>query len=220
MINEEKLLEAFGNIDDEYLCEEYNLYAESKKIISLNKYLSKVQNIVKKGRKKFISIASVSILAIGVGIAISNQKSNNQDNLTLGGNDKGLSDSVEIANPLNEVNSIKEMEESLGFNVPVLNKEVYQYFVIGEKNKEIQGRIIYKDGTKFDIAKGNEDVSGIYDGKLQKSEIIEGVKVSYYKADDTKYVIWDNNGYSYSYQNTYGEIDKTEITELIKLANN
>lgn len=219
MINEEKLLEAFGDIDDEYLCEEHEIYIKSNKIINLSKYLNKAQNFLKKGHKKSIGIASASILAVAVGLAISFPKLNNGKEFTnyVGG---GLSGSIEIANPINQVDSIRKMEASLGFDVPVLNKEVDQYLVIGEKNQEKQGRIIYKDGTEFDIAKGNEDISGIYGGELQTTETIEGVKVSYYKADDTKYVIWSNNGYSYSYQNTYGEIDKAEITELIKLTNN
>lgn len=217
MINEEMLLEAFGNIEDEYLCEEYNIHRKTNKIINLGKYIEKIKNTTKKSPKKYISIASASVLAITLGIVVSTSKLNEKEI----GNDESVgfsNDSVSIANPLTEVSSIKDMEKCLGFDVPVLNKDVEQYLVIGEENNAVQGRILYEDGTEFDIAKGNEDVSGIYGGKLEKTEIIEGVKVSYYKQENTNYVIWNNNGYSYSYQNTYGKINKNELTKLIQLA--
>lgn len=283
MINEEKLLEVFGNIDDEYICEECDINQKSDKIISWNKYFSKVKNIAEGSPKKFISIASISIVAIAVGIMISTSKLNNNFELILksankedvalksdnkkgsnsndngnvtenlndtdddkntvlsktnedestnddntqfadGLSDDGLSndsssnnDSSKIENPLTEVSSIKKMEKYLGFGVPILNKDVNQYFVIGEVDEEKQGRIIYEDGTEFDIARGEKNVSGIYDGELQKTENINEVKVLYYKADNTNYVTWSNNGYSYSFQNPDGEIDKTELTKLVQL---
>ena len=112
------------------------------------------------------------------------------------------------------------MESDLGFTVPVLDKEVDKYFVIGEKNRGKQGRIIYKDGTEFDIAKGDKDIIGIPDGKFLKTETIQGVNISYYSADSINYAIWSNKGYSYSYQNIYEKIDKAELNKLIKLTNN
>ena len=226
MIDENKFLDAFGDIDDEFLLEEYDNYNKSKKIIRFEKYLNKAQNIAQKNHKKFISIASVSIIAIAIGVVFFNQKTNTLDNIVLKEdgnefmNDENNKVSGFDSNLLKEVSSIKKMESDLGFTVPVLDKEVDKYFVIGEKNKDKQGRIIYKDGTEFDIAKGDKDIIGIPDGKFLKTEAIQGVNISYYSADSINYAIWSNQGYSYSYQNIYGKIDKAELNKLIKLTNN
>ena len=48
MIDENKFLDAFGDIDDEFLLEEYDNYNKSKKIIRFEKYLNKAQNIAQK----------------------------------------------------------------------------------------------------------------------------------------------------------------------------
>lgn len=224
MIDENKFLDAFGDIDDEFLLEEYDNYNKSKKIIRFEKYLKKAQ----KNHKKFISIASVSIIAIAIGVVFFNQKTNTLDNIVLkeDGNEFMNDENNKVSgfdskkNLLKEVSSIKKMESDLGFTVPVLDKEVDKYFVIGEKNRDKQGRIIYKDGTEFDIAKGDKDKIGIPDGKFLKTEAIQGVNISYYSADSINYVIWSNKGYSYSYQNIYGKIDKAELNKLIKLTNN
>ena len=61
MIDENKFLDAFGDIDDEFLLEEYDNYNKSKKIIRFEKYLKKAQNIAQKNHKKFISIVIVFI---------------------------------------------------------------------------------------------------------------------------------------------------------------
>ena len=83
MIDENKFLDAFGDIDDEFLLEEYDNYNKSKKIIRFEKYLNKAQNIAQKNHKKFISIASVSIIAIAIGVVFFNQKINTLDNIVL-----------------------------------------------------------------------------------------------------------------------------------------
>ena len=218
MIDENKFLDAFGDIDDEFLLEEYDNCNKSKKIIRFEKYLNKAQNIAQKNHKKFISIASVSIIAIAIGVVFFNQKTNTLDNIVLKEDGKEfmnyennkVSGSDSKKNLLKEVSSIKKMESDLGFTVPVLDKEVDKYFVIGEKNRDKQGRIIYKDGTEFDIV----------NGKFFKTETIQGVNISYYSADSINYAIWSNKGYSYSYQNIYGKIDKAELNKLIKLTNN
>lgn len=228
MIDENKFLDAFGDIDDEFLLEEYDNCNKSKKIIRFEKYLNKAQNIAQKNHKKFISIASVSIIAIAIGVVFLNQKTNTLDNIVLKEDGKEfmndennkVSGSDSKKNLLKEVSSIKKMESDLGFTVPVLDKEVDKYFVIGEKNRDKQGRIIYKDGTEFDIVKGDKDIIGIPDGKFFKTETIQGVNISYYSADSINYAIWSNKGYSYSYQNIYGKIDKAELNKLIKLTNN
>ena len=207
MIDENKFLDAFGDIDDEFLLEEYDNYNKSKKIIRFEKYLNKAQNIAQKNHKKFISIASVSIIAIAIGVVFFNQKTNTLDNIVLKEDGKEfmndennkVSGSDSKKNLLKEVSSIKKMESDLGFTVPVLDKEVDKY---------------------FDIVKGDKDIIGIPDGKFFKTETIQGVNISYYSADSINYAIWSNKGYSYSYQNIYGKIDKAELNKLIKLTNN
>ena len=52
MIDENKFLDAFGDIDDEFLLEEYDNCNKSKKIIRFEKYLKKAQNIAQKNHKK------------------------------------------------------------------------------------------------------------------------------------------------------------------------
>jgi len=113
------------------------------------------------------------------------------------------------------------MKKYLGFDVPVLNKEVENYLVIGDDNYATHARIIYKDGTEFNMEKGLSDVSGIYGATLVKEEKIDNVNVKFYKYEfeNTKnnYIIWEINGFSYSYSNDNNEITENEVTELIKL---
>ena len=45
--------------------------------------MKKAQNIAQKNHKKFISIASVSIIAIAIGVVFFNQKTNTLDNIVL-----------------------------------------------------------------------------------------------------------------------------------------
>lgn len=121
-----------------------------------------------------------------------------------------------IANPLTEVKSVIEMKEQLGYNVPVLEKEVKTYIVIVD-NSEKHGRIIYKDGSRFDLEKqANKDVSGIYGGTLVKEETVSNIKIKYFTSETANYMIWSNNGYSYSYDSP-SAIDDTTVQELINL---
>ena len=200
-----------------------------KKFIRFEKYLNKAQNIAQKNHKKFISIASVSIIAIAIGVVFFNQATNTLDNIVLKEDGKEFmndennkvsgSDSKKnllTGSKFNQKNGVRFRIYCSGFRC----KEVDKYFVIGEKNRDKQGRIIYKDGTEFDIVKGDKDIIGIPDGKFFKTETIQGVNISYYSADSINYAIWSNKGYSYSYQNIYGKIDKAELNKLIKLTNN
>ncbi|MFQ7119600.1 MAG: hypothetical protein ACLRPW_06075 [Intestinibacter sp.] len=140
MIDENKFLDAFGDIDDEFYLEEYDNCNKSK-IIRFEKYLNKAQNIAQKNHKKFISIASVSIIAIAIGVVFFNQKTNTLDNIVLkeDGNEFMNDENNKVSgfdskkNLLKEVSSIKKMESDLGFTVPVLDKEVDKYLLLEKK---------------------------------------------------------------------------------------
>ena len=45
---------------------------------------------------------------------------------------------------------------------------------------------------------GTGDISGIHGGVLEKTESIAGAEVSLYTFEDTRYGIWEKDGYTYS----------------------
>lgn len=203
------LLRALGDIDDKYLIEKYETIKERRS--------PKVDNNVKKvdfrkgkiitlGRGS-LGVATIAILAV---IIVSMSMINKREG------EGQISDLIQIANPITEVESIEEMKKYLGFDVPVLEKNVEAYIVIGEDKYATHARIMYQDDTKFEMEKGNSDVSGIYGGIPEKEEIINNIKVQFYSFENTKYVIWSKNGYSYSYSNSNGEVSKTELEKLLK----
>ncbi len=111
---------------------------------------------------------------------------------------------VQIPNPFITVTSVKEMEEYLDFNVPVLDKEVETYSVLVEDSYPTMGQINYTDGSEFRIKYGSGDISGIYGGTLEESKDIEGVKVDYYRytgdtAPELTYAVWEQSGFTFSY---------------------
>ena len=75
-------------------------------------------------------------------------------------------------NPIVEVSSKEEMEEKLGFEVPMLTKDVEKYIVIIDADrKPYHGRIIYSDNNVFEIEKTEEkDISGIYGSELKSKD--------------------------------------------------
>ena len=106
----------------------------------------------------------------------------------------------EIANPLTEVKSSAVMAKYLGYEVPVIDdKEVDKYIVIGKNNYAEHARIIYKDGSEFNMEQGDLDVSGIYGGKIIKKESISGINITINSYENITYATWKYNDYSYSY---------------------
>lgn len=155
----------------------------------------------KNGKIKWI-IISLIIIALVLGIIFLFKKSSEK--------------LMRIENPITEVKGLNEMKKYLGFDVPSLNKSVKKYYVIGDTDYAMHARIIYYDDTQFEMEKGITDVSGIFGGVLEKEEVIEGINVKYYSYEDTKYIIWSNNDYSYSYSD-YDSLDNDEVLSLIKL---
>ena len=117
---------------------------------------------------------------------------------------------VQMGNPLVEVASAEEMEAQLGYSVPVLDKAVEIYFVLAAQ----QARIRYADGASFDMKQGTGDISGIYGGVEEKTETICGVSVTFLTYEETRYAIWEKDGFTYSL--TGGENLADEVAVLIE----
>ena len=121
---------------------------------------------------------------------------------------------VKVVNPLMTVSSVEEMEKYLDFSVPVLEKEAESYIVLVIDGYPQNGRIRYADGSTFNIKFGSGDVSGIYGGTLEKTEELDGVMVSYYTYDTTRYALWERDGFTHSL--TGGENLEEEVKSLLK----
>ena len=105
---------------------------------------------------------------------------------------------VQVVNPLVTVESVEEMEEKLGYSVPVLDKDVESYIVLVIDGVCESGRIRYADGSDFNIKEGSGDISGIYGGVLETEENVHGVAVSFYVYEELRYAIWEKDGFTYS----------------------
>ncbi|MBR3325618.1 MAG: hypothetical protein IKG14_06235 [Clostridia bacterium] len=159
-----------------------------------------------------IILISLTLIVFEIRSGINKNLKNTQVKQTAQTNAKTEEQTTQLANPLTQVNSETEMEKTLGYDVPVLNKEVNSYTLIANYH----ARIVYKDTTQFEMEKGDNDVSGIYGGKLQNEETIKNVKIKFYTYEDINYANWTKDGFSYSYSNKSGEVSKTEIENLIK----
>jgi hypothetical protein len=120
---------------------------------------------------------------------------------------------VQMGNPLVEVASVQEMEDRLGYQVPVLDKEVQTYIVLVIDGVADSGRIHYTDGTVFHIKKGSGDISGIYGGTEEKTETLGGVSVTFLTFEGTRYAIWEQGGFAYSL--TGGQALEADVAALI-----
>lgn len=120
-------------------------------------------------------------------------------------------------NPIVEVSSKEEMEEKLGFEVPMLTKDVEKYIVIIDADrKPYHGRIIYSDNNVFEIEKTEEkDISGIYGSEFKSKDLYNGIEAEKYTFENTEYVIWQKDGFSYSYSSEKG-LALSELRSLIK----
>ena len=123
-------------------------------------------------------------------------------------------DFVQIPNPVLSVASAEEMEAYLDFDVPVLDKEVGGYFVLVEEGYPTMGQIDYADGSAFRMQYGSGDISGIHGGTFEKSEEIAGVRVEYYSYNEISYAIWEQNGFTFSYE--YTDNGSAEVEAIIQ----
>lgn len=207
-MNVNDLIRALGDIDEKYIVEKYEpIKKRAVQKNNIRKVNFRKREVITMN-KKVLGIAAIAVLAIVVtNVGIISQKKGNTDTT--------LSSLVEISNPLTEVNSASEMKSYLGFDVPMLDKEVDSYIVIGDGKYADHARVIYKDGTRLEMEKGTGDVSGIYRASKEKEETIANVKVTFYNYENIKYANWTKDGFTYSYQNENGEVNKEEIQKLI-----
>ncbi len=120
---------------------------------------------------------------------------------------------VQMGNPLVEVASVQEMEDRLGYQVPVLDKAVQTYIVLVIDGVADSGRIHYADGTVFHIKKGSGDISGIYGGTLDSELTLNGVSIGFYSFEGNAYAIWENGGFAYSLSDS--PMLQADVQELI-----
>jgi len=194
------LIEGLQNIDDKTI--ERVLSIKTKEDLRREKMKEKKNS---QGNKLKLGVVLIPVLCV-VLIGIFTISTFNKDTR------------LKINNPLTEVNSITEMKNYLGFDVPVLKtKTVKSYIVIGDDNDEYayHGRIIYNNDAQFEIEKGNTDVSGFYGGVKEKEQTINNIKVTILTLDNTRYAIWSNNDYSYSYSSTINDNNFTVDLENI-----
>lgn len=187
-----KLVDSLSKIDDTLIedvidiesIEEYKEKKSKEQYMKINKQI------------KFLVAGMCAVVTLFVGVLIINNGRKYSDN-----NEKGIY-LVKIANPLVELKNEIEMKKYLGFDVPVLDKKVEAYVVIDIDDDDYadQGRIIYEDGSDFEIAKiKNKDISGIYGASKIGVIKIDDIEVTKYKGDNTYYITWSNGEYSYSY---------------------
>lgn len=131
-----------------------------------------------------------------------------------GNSSKPNPDMVQVVTPFIEVASIEEMEQYLDFKVPTLEKEVDSYLVFVEEKYPYMARIIYQDDSTFTMKYGSGDVSGIYGGKFEKEETVDGVSITYYIYDTIRYALWESDGFTYSL--TGSNNLEEEVAKIIK----
>ena len=120
---------------------------------------------------------------------------------------------VQMVNPLVTVNSVQEMEQMLGYTVPVLDKDVASYIVLVIDGSAESGRIRYADGTDFNIKRGSGDISGIYGGTREGETSIGGVPVSLWVYEDLRYALWEADGFTHSLAGT--ALSEADLAALI-----
>ena len=120
---------------------------------------------------------------------------------------------VQVVNPMVTVSGLEEMETMLDFSVPVLDKAVDKYIVLVMDSRPTMGRVYYADGAVFSIRYGTGDVSGIYGGTEQARESVNGVTVTYWAYENTRYALWETDGFTHSL--TGGEELKNEVAALL-----
>lgn len=114
---------------------------------------------------------------------------------------------VEVTNPIITVNTVEEMEEYLDFPVPVLDKETAALSVLVVQGYPVLGQVEYADGSLYRVQYGSEDVSGIYGGETVETRDAAGVQVECRIFEGTSYAVWTDEGFSFSYTGDVGEVE-------------
>lgn len=197
-MNKINLLEALNLIDDRLIEEAIDIDTPQK--------LRMVIAGEKTGRlkKAFLACAACLCLVVIGAIAFNSPQEQIPD--------------TQAGNPVVEVASSAEMEESLGYDVPVIEeKDVDSYIVIDDGHNPKHGRIVYSDDTEFDMEEGQTDPSGISGGSKEKTEIICETAVDIYSYEDIAYGTWSDDTFSYAYSapESYEDLEK-DIETIIE----
>lgn len=197
-MNRINLLEALNLIDDRLIEEAIDIDTPQKlrRVIAGEK--------TRKLKKTFLACAACLCLVVIGAIAFNSP----QEQIT----------DTQVGNPVVEVTSSAEMEESLGYDVPVIEeKEVASYIVIDDGENPKHGRIVYSDDTEFDMEEGQTDASGISGGTKEKTETICETAVDIYSYEDIAYGTWSDESCSYAYSapESYEDLEK-DIETIIE----
>lgn len=185
----EELWDAVGDINDEYVKGARQTMTGNKKI-----------------RWKIMGVAACFCLLLAGGVLYFHSN---------GGDAVPQPQEVQVANPIMELESAEKMGEYLDFDVPELKKDVDSYLVFVEDQHAAMGQINYTDGSSYRVRYGSGDISGVYGGSLIETNKIEDVDVELYEYESTRYAIWEDQGFTFSY--TFGDDGVDTVTELIDL---
>ena len=196
-MRKETFYSTLNNIDDRYITEAKK---KSRRVIPLG--------VIKAG---FTMAACLCVVLASI-FAFTYQRSNQPH-----------PERLQTPNPLVEVTSVSEMERYLDFRVPVLDKDVEAYIVIVDDSYPTLGRIMYADGSIFNMEYGTGAISGIYGGELVKTETVGEIEVSFFtytgvEGTETAYATWEHDGFTYSLsgENTSLEQLRSDIQALMK----
>ena len=121
---------------------------------------------------------------------------------------------VEISSPILSMQTLEEMEEYMGFSVPVLDKAVDGYCVYVMAGEPAMGQVNYADGSEFRIQCGQGDISGIQGGAVEQTTVLAGVQVRLCRLEDMTYALWEAEGFTFSY--VYTDNGIAEVETLIQ----
>ena len=180
-MNEKKLLEAVGEVNDSYV-EEAAGYRKSRKAPLW---------------LRWGAVAACLCVAVLGG------------SLLLRGGEGLTPDPapVEVPNPVISVATVEEMEEYLDFPVPVLEKETAALSVLVAQGYPVLGQVEYADGSLYRVQYGSEDVSGIYGGETVETRDVDGVQVECRTFEGSSYAVWTDEGFSFSYTGDVSEVE-------------
>lgn len=180
-MNEKKLLEAVGEVNDSYV-EEAAGYQKSRKAPLWLRWGAVAACLC-------VAAVSGAVLLHG---------------------DEGLIPDpapVEVTNPIITVETVEEMEGYLDFPVPVLDKETAAFSVLVVQGYPVLGQVEYADGSLFRVQYGSEDVSGIYGGETVETREMSGVQVECRTFEGSPYAVWKDEGFSFSYTGDVSEVE-------------
>lgn len=180
-MNEKKLLEAVGEVNDSYV-EEAAGYQKSRKAPLW---------------LRWGAVAACLCVAAVSGAVL------------LRGNEGLTPDPapVEVTNPIITVETVEEMEEYLDFPVPVLDKETAALSVLVVQGYPVMGQVEYADGSLYRVQYGSEDVSGIYGGETVETRDVDGVQAECRTFEGSSYAVWTDEGFSFSYTGDVNEVE-------------